>query len=73
MDERVEAAKWMGHMRGNLLTRIRTLIEKDPAAMIRVGKFFEQVGLGMESANVFALQLAVKFAEGPMDKNGSAR
>ena len=74
-ESREDRKQWMGAVRGNLLRQITTKIETDSAAMIRVGMFLSEIGTTLLKANVFALQLAVRYAEGnrkPVVKNGSA-
>lgn len=57
-----EIKKWFGHVRGNLVKNIRLKIETDSTAMYRVGSFFMTCGISLETANVFALELARKIA-----------
>lgn len=60
--ENFEIRKWFGHTRGNLIKNIRMKIEADPASMFRVASFLMSVGVSLEDANVFALELARKIA-----------
>lgn len=50
-------------VRGGLLNQIRNRTEKNPVAMQSVGKFLDDLGLNLETANIFALQLALNVAD----------